>query len=291
MFSPSDANESRPFRAADLRRTEKVLGVRLPRAFVQLLQFRNGGYLYRRTIKSAQRPPRYWGPASEYEIESIAGLASTELMSSLQERFTSARHSGEDGWDLPAGLVPFAGDGHFYVCLDYRKCGPRGSPSVIHTITSDYPGKAPKEFRVAESFEAMIRGLQPPKPGSGSAFVALDMPRVRGAKLAQIMQQLGCKRHRFSGSKKRPDNRVAWVWRRHESNAPDFYAGALLLIERNHDKMNWTRFASRPGNHPMLRIDTAPDARAACVLELLIGLGEGATLLAVDLPGWEVPPT
>jgi hypothetical protein len=105
------------------------------------------------------------------------------------------------------------------------------------------------------------------------------------------MQRLGCKRHRFSTSKRRPDNRVAWVWRKHESDAPDFHAGAFLLIERNHDAMNWTRFASRPAKHPILRIETAPAARAACVLELLIGLGEGATLLAIDSPGWEVPPT
>ena len=289
LFSPADINESRPFRAADLRRTEDVLGVRLPTAFVQLLQFRNGGYLYRRTIKSAQRPPRYWGPASVYEIESIAGLASTNVMSSLQELFISARHEGDDGWDLPAGLVPFTGDGHFHVCLDYRTCGPRGNPSVVHTITSDYPGKMPKEFRVAESFEAMIRGLQPPKAGAGSAYIALDSPRVRGEKLAEIMRRIGCKRHRFSGSKKRPDNRVAWVWRKHESNAPDFYSGALLLIESNNDKMNWTRFASRPAKHPILRIETPHAARSACVIELLIGLGEGATLLAIDSPGWEVP--
>jgi hypothetical protein len=285
LFVPTGLQDAaKPLEKEHVRQAEQLLGVVLPPAYLEVLEVQNGGYLYRKKIRPAQRPVRFWGTASTYELEMLCGL-DPDRWDSLPKLLEVARQE----WDLPQGLVPFAGDGHFWVCLDYRTCGSQGDPSVTHTITSDFPGKPPKEFLVAESVEALIRGLQRPKPGAGSAYIALDSPRVRGEQLAEIMQKLGCKRHRFSSSKKRPDERVAWTWSKHAATDPKYFPGAMLMIEENCHELGWTRFACRPAKHPILAVQTPLAARAACVIELLIGLGEGATLLAIDSPGWEVP--
>lgn len=286
MFVPPGLQDAaKPLETEHVREAEQLLGVLLPLAYLEVLGVQNGGYLYRKTVQPAERPDQFGGSASEYILDGpISGL-DPDRWDSLPKLLEVARQE----WDLPPGFIPFAGDGHFWLCLDYRTCGPEGNPRVTHTITSDFPGKPPKEFLVAETFEALIRGLQPPKAGAGSAYIALDAPRVRGEQLAEIMQKLGCKRHRFSSSKKQPDESVAWTWSKHAATDPKYFPGALLTIEENCRELGWTRFACRPANHPILAVQTPLTARAACVIELLIALGEGATLLAIDSPGWEVP--
>ena len=67
-------------------------------------------------------------------------------------------------WGYPPIGIYFAdcpSAGHDMICLDYRKCGPNGEPSVVHVDQEwDY-----RMTFLAETFERFIRGLE-----SGAAF-------------------------------------------------------------------------------------------------------------------------
>jgi hypothetical protein len=91
---------------------EKQIGYRLPADFLNLLKKQNGGYI------------RFSLP--EMVHDSIAGIG---------PHFPSL--TGFD-WDESQGhvsyslrvLVPFDGDGHWHLCLDYRQNS--ASPSIPH---------------------------------------------------------------------------------------------------------------------------------------------------------------
>ncbi len=284
LFNPPHRSPAlAAFTRAELRRTEKVLGVRLPAAYVEVLKFRNGGSLHRKRIVPAQRPTRDWGSAAQYELESIAGIHPTHW-DSLTSYLVTARTE----WDLPEGLVPFAGDGHYWVCLDYRTCGPRGEPSVTHTLTSDTPGKAPREFLVAKSFDALISGLQGPKPGSGDAWFALDTPGVRATSLARLLRRLGCTRYRWPGLiSSKLGKPPAWEWPKYKGGIRG--QPAFLSVLKNRHALYAAYFSSRKVNHPILRVVSASSSRDACIRDLASAFGNNAVLLARDSPGWDVP--
>ena len=72
---------------------EKAIGFPLPPEYAELLRVQNGGYI------------RFTLPDTEHE--SIAGVGSRYNALSVVD-------------DLDEALVPFDGDGHWYLCLDYR---------------------------------------------------------------------------------------------------------------------------------------------------------------------------
>ena len=124
-----------PLTDVTVAEAEKRIGYKLPGEFLSLLRKQNGGYI------------RYSLP--EMVHDSIAGIG---------PYFPSL--TGFD-WDecqeyvsFPLrGLVPFDGDGHWFLCLDYRHN--TRTPSITHAdIECD------EESRVADSFVdylAMLR--------------------------------------------------------------------------------------------------------------------------------------
>jgi len=114
---------------------EKEIGHKLPTEYLNLLEKQNGGYI------------RFSLP--EMVHDSIVGIG---------PHFPSL--TGFD-WDdcqehvsFPLqGLVPFDGDGHWHLCLDYRQNS--GAPSVAHAdIESN------RQFRIAGSFADYLAMLQ-----------------------------------------------------------------------------------------------------------------------------------
>lgn len=93
---------------------ERALGVSLPRSFLDLLREQNGGYL-RCTLPNSVHS-LLWGIGERYP------------------NIVDQRHWLDlDEAEQPPGaelLVAFDGDGHWYLCLDYRHVGPHGEPSV-----------------------------------------------------------------------------------------------------------------------------------------------------------------
>jgi hypothetical protein len=59
-------------------------------------------------------------------------------------------------WDLPSPLVLLSGQGHYWVALDYRACGPDGNPSVIWLDDAKEDA-----IRLAPDFRAFIERLTP----------------------------------------------------------------------------------------------------------------------------------
>lgn len=99
-----------------LREAERSLGVKLPAAYVALLREQNGGYI--RGECGVSRILRGIGPQYPSLTENSAWWKPGE--------------ASEDDWAPPRPelLIPFDGDGHWDMCLDYREQGPRRAPCV-----------------------------------------------------------------------------------------------------------------------------------------------------------------
>jgi hypothetical protein len=124
-----------PLTAQAVASAEHQIGYKLPAEYVRLLKEQNGGYI------------RFSLP--EMVHDSIAGIG---------PHFPSL--TGFD-WDecqehvsFPLqGLVPFDGDGHWHLCLDYRENS--DAPSITHAdIECD------RESRIADSFADYLAMLQ-----------------------------------------------------------------------------------------------------------------------------------
>lgn len=128
---------------------EKKLGVKLPRAYLDLLRVQNGGYLRLTSISPNLAP-----------VNCIAGIG-PRFPSILAKNWDDVKaFMSEQGIRKPAridALLPFCGDGHFHYCLDYRKSGPRGEPKVTYIDTESFG----IDKVVAPSFDAFLRKLRP----------------------------------------------------------------------------------------------------------------------------------
>ncbi len=124
-----------PLTAAAVKSAEEKLGYKLPADYLSLLKRQNGGYI------------RYSLP--EMVHDTIAGIG---------PHFPSL--TGFD-WDecqehvsfALEGLVPFDGDGHWHLCLDYRRN--RNAPAVTYV---DIEGD--EESKISNSFAEYLSKLR-----------------------------------------------------------------------------------------------------------------------------------
>ena len=85
-----------------IKSAEKTLGVTLPKEYVELLKIQNGGYI------------RYKLEGFPHSITYGIGEFYPNLID-----FDWSDYDGYVSFKLN-GLIPFDGDGHWYLCLDYR---------------------------------------------------------------------------------------------------------------------------------------------------------------------------
>jgi hypothetical protein len=132
---------------------ERQLGYKLPQSYIELMQHQNGGFPRRTNHRTKERTS--WSN-DHIAITGILSIGS-EKPCSLCGELGSQFHIDE--WGYPPIGVYFAdcpSAGHDMVCLDYRECGPRGEPQVVHVDQEwDY-----KITFVAKSFESFIRNLE-----------------------------------------------------------------------------------------------------------------------------------
>lgn len=118
-----------------LAAAERELGFRLPSEFVALLRIQNGGYIRCSLPDSVHDTIAGIGP----NFPSLTDFDWDEC----QEFVSFPLH----------GLVPFDGDGHWHLCLDYRRNSL--SPAVTHVdIECDY------QITIAPSFSNYLTLLQ-----------------------------------------------------------------------------------------------------------------------------------
>ena len=132
--------------------TEKSLGYKLPKSYIELMRHQNGGLPNKTAFPTSE--PTSWAN-DHVAIDGILGIGDSKtysLCGSLGSQFKI------DEWGYPEigvyfGTCPSAG--HDMICLDYRKCGRSGEPRVVHVDQeSDY-----KITFLAENFENFVKGL------------------------------------------------------------------------------------------------------------------------------------
>lgn len=132
---------------------ERQLGYRLPKAYVELMQYQNGGRPKRRNHRMKEAMPWSHGHIAITGIYSIGCKKPCSLCGGFGNRFWI------EEWRYPPIGVYFAecpSTSHDLVCLDYRECGPDGEPRVVHVDQEfDY-----KVTFVTDNFERFIRGLE-----------------------------------------------------------------------------------------------------------------------------------
>ena len=132
---------------------EKELGYKLPESYIWLMKQHNGGI----TTKSCfpANEPTTWAE-NHVAITGILGIG-------REKRYSLCGEFGSqfmiDEWEYPAigvAICDCPSAGHDMIFLDYRECGPKGEPKVVHVDQEhDY-----KITHLADTFEEFICGLK-----------------------------------------------------------------------------------------------------------------------------------
>jgi hypothetical protein len=104
--------------ATAVRDAERSLGVTLPPAYLSMLAVQNGGY-----------PRARWPDLPHRSLDGIGPRYPSLTVDDAWWRTPDP----DDGMWVPPGsalLIPFDGEGHWNLCLDYRARGPRAEPAV-----------------------------------------------------------------------------------------------------------------------------------------------------------------
>lgn len=154
-----------PLTQAAVDRAHAELGVTLPEGLLEVLREQNGGYVDLHHPDFAHNR-RIWG------IGPKPGAQLTRL--------------APGGWTLRAvhDLVAFDGGGHWFFCLDYRDCGPTGTPGVVYVSDGD------SECHLADTFEQFLADLEPRHDNSKLGVRTSDGP---GALMRTLGEALGAR--------------------------------------------------------------------------------------------------
>lgn len=127
---------------------ERLLGVRLPSALLELLRMQNGGVVADGWNAFLTAQPTSWS-GSHVPFDTLQGIGTAEGTLSLLD----TPYLVEE-WGLPSPLVLLTGDGHWWIALDYRECGPDGEPSVTWFDT-----ELDQDLLLAPDFRTFVEGL------------------------------------------------------------------------------------------------------------------------------------
>ncbi|MFJ8648774.1 SMI1/KNR4 family protein [Streptomyces sp. NPDC093546] len=123
FWADDDHGVQPPLTDETVREAERVLGVTLPSPLLDLLRLRNGGIV----ADDHDAFPTSQATWSEDHVpfDTLMGIGGLEQTMSLLDTPYLVKE-----WGLPSPIVLLSGDGHCWIGLDYRDCGPDGEPSV-----------------------------------------------------------------------------------------------------------------------------------------------------------------
>lgn len=138
-----------PLTDAMIAHAEKVLGVKFPTRYIELLREKNGGYtaswVYPTSAKTS------WAD-SFVPLESLAGIGNDGSPDDADNVLVGVPLAQEE-WGVPAKQVPLCGDGHWWITLDYR-AGEEPTVSWIDTEVDE-------DLILAATFADFINKLLP----------------------------------------------------------------------------------------------------------------------------------
>ncbi|MET9555970.1 SMI1/KNR4 family protein [Streptomyces sp. NPDC006645] len=129
---------------------ERVLGVTLPTTLLDLLRLRDGGAVAPSWNAAPTGRPTSWS-GTQVPFTDLMGVGRVPGSLSLLD----TPYLVEE-WELPSPIVLLTGDGHWWIGLDYRECGPRGEPSVTW-----FDAEAETELPLAADFRSFVETLIP----------------------------------------------------------------------------------------------------------------------------------
>lgn len=135
--------EKEPLTDEMVAQAEEKLGVKLPRAYVELCNIQNGGYIVYDAYPTSV--PTGWAD-DHVHVDHLCGIDAEGILS-------NAYYIEE--WELPKDIVLLCGDGHTWTALDYRKT--KENPPVIY-IDLEF-GEELFILELAPSFEVFLEGL------------------------------------------------------------------------------------------------------------------------------------
>ncbi len=127
---------------------ELQLGVKLPDEYIALLYIQNGGYTHRFGFPTSHRT--LWAE-DHVPLHELFGIVTDPSHRTAQNILDTAYMTRE--WDLPPRQVLLAGNGHWWITLDYRN----GEVSSVAWLAID----SGQDFQLAPSFGAFLNGLLP----------------------------------------------------------------------------------------------------------------------------------
>lgn len=130
---------------------EKKLDVKLPRIYLEILKKRNGGYLNKRPLTLSNIFPDHENPEKNDEllIDYLFGISEKKSEGILLSKQLIQE------WDLPNDLVLIAGEGHWWIALDYRH-HVDGDPPLVYLDEDNN-----LEVQIAKNFEEFLQKLKP----------------------------------------------------------------------------------------------------------------------------------
>ncbi|MER5897572.1 SMI1/KNR4 family protein [Streptomyces sp. NPDC001876] len=148
FWADGDYGVQQPLTDEMVRDAERVLGVTLPSALLDLLRVRNGGIVGAGHDAFPTGRPTSWSE-DHVPFDYLMGIGHSDGLISLLD----TPYLVEE-WGMPAPLVLLSGDGHCWVGLDYRICGRHGDPTVTWFETD-----LGAELVLAGDFRSFVEGL------------------------------------------------------------------------------------------------------------------------------------
>lgn len=148
-FWGTDWDRNPPLTSAMIAEIESAFRLRLPARYLELLRIQNGGYTRGFVFATHQRTSWAEDHVPVSELAGIGPRISAPI--GLHNLWNTEYMTRE--WGLPPRQLLLAGDGHWWISLDYRQ---GNDPKVWWLDTTVDEG-----LRLASSFDDFLSGLRP----------------------------------------------------------------------------------------------------------------------------------
>lgn len=128
---------------------ERSLGNILPADLLRLLRIQNGGAIAADWDACPAEPNFY--AETHVPFDALFGIGPADQATTITMLDTAYLIQE---WELPTSIVLLAGEGHYWVALDYRICGPTGDPSIVWI-----DNERNDELQLAPTFRTFIERL------------------------------------------------------------------------------------------------------------------------------------